>query len=152
MKIDKEIIESVLADYPNIDLKTRVEIIRKAEQEAKDSKGEPEPREPKEFMIIALTDDHTVEEIPMYIIQKPESVPHVDVVTRIKEATAEHNLTPKGQKSPVTKLADAMGDVKRKCLTSRDVSVKTKEPTIVTIAQNDFDFDNWDDNDISTKN
>lgn len=143
MKIDKEIIESVLADYPTIDMKTRVEIIRKAEQEAKEAKGDPVPREKKEFVIIALTDDEKVTEVPMYIVQKPESVSHVDVVTRIKEATAEHNLTPKGRKFPIGKLADAMGDVKRKCLTSRDISVKTKEPTIVVLAENEFDFENW---------
>lgn len=148
MKYDKETIEAVLCDYDQIDLKTRAEIIKKIEDEEKANKPEPEPKEKKDFVIIALTDNEDISEVPMYIVQKPESsVAHTDVVNLIKQATAEHNTTPKGRKSPVTKLADAMGDVKRKCLTSRDISVKTKEPTIIVTSENEFDFGDMETDD-----
>jgi hypothetical protein len=140
-KIDKEIFESVLADYPQLDLPTRAEIISKAEAEQEAAKEPPLPKEPKQFVIVALSEDENIAEIPMYIVQTPESVPHVDVVKRIKEAAAEHNLTRKGMKIPVETIANAMGDVKRKLLTERDISVKTKEPVIIVNAVNAIDFD-----------
>jgi len=140
MKIDKDIIESVLANYNEIDSSTRFKIIHDIEKEAIDNKPEKEKLPKKQFVIVALTDQEKIEEIPMYVVQFSLDQNHNDIPEIIKNATVEFNNTPKGRKHPVNTVANAMGDVKRKCFLDRGLSVKTKEPTIIVKTNNDIVF------------
>lgn len=146
MKIDKEIIDEVLSNYSEVvDMGTRAKILREIEQEAQERKPEREKQPKKHFMIVALTDDEKISEVPMYVVQLPEDQDHTEIPFIIEKGTAEFNTTPKGRKLPVTTVADAMGDVKRKCFTERGLSVKTKEPTIIVTMKNEIEFDQEDE-------
>jgi len=144
MKIDKEIVESVLARYNNIGLETRKQIIYDIEQEINDNKTEPEKRGKKEYVIIATNNSNDIEEVlnstPLYIIQVEEGDDHTTIVERITTASAEYNNTTKGSKFPVKTVGEAMEQTKRKLLSEKGLWVKTKEPVIVVATNNELQF------------
>lgn len=131
MKIDKEIIEQVLSDYPQIDMSTRVKIIKDIEREAEESKPEREKNPKKQYVAVAITSNKAFEEVPLYVVQIEEGDDHNMIIDRITHATAEHNNTPKGTKFPIETLGGAMEETKRKFITEKKVWVKTKEPIII---------------------
>lgn len=131
MKIDKDIIEQVLCDYPQIDLPTRIKIISDIERESEESKPEREKQPKKQFVAVAITDNEAFEDVPLYVVQIEEDDDHSTIVERITHATAEHNNTPKGIKFPIETLGGAMQETKRKFITEKKVWVKTKEPIII---------------------
>ena len=144
---DKDIIDTVLAGHATIDMKTRTQILSDIEQMILDNKPLPVKKPKQIFHIVAITDNEAITEIPMYVVTYPEDQDHVDIPENIKKAAAEHNLTPKGIKFPVDTISNAMGDVKRKFLTERGVSVKTKEPTLILTVKNPLDFTTYDNDD-----
>lgn len=141
MKIDKDIVESVLADYPQIDMATRLKIIQDIEREAEDSK-EPKEKSPKKhFIAIAVTDNEDFENVPLFLTQVEEDDDHNEIVNRITHATAEHNNTPKGKKFPIETLGAAFEFTKRKFITEKKVWVKQKEPVLVVrVDSNQLNF------------
>jgi hypothetical protein len=131
MKIDKEIVESVLCDYTQIDTATRLKIIQQIEREVEDSKQPPEKKPKKHFVAVAVTDNEDFENVPIFLTQIEEDDDHNTIVDRITHATAEHNNTPKGQKYPIETLGAAFEFTKRKFITEKKVWVKQKEPVMV---------------------
>jgi hypothetical protein len=146
MKIDKDIVEQVLCDYPQIDMATRVKIISDIEREAEENKPEKEKQPKKQFVAVAITDNEEFENVPLFVVKIEEDDDHNTIIERIKEATAEHNNTPKGRKFPIDTLGAAMSETKRKLITEKNVWVQTKEPMIIVRTdQNQFDFSSWKD-------
>ncbi len=131
MKFDKDIVEQVLCDYPEIDMSTRVKIINDIEREVEQNKPEREKNPKKQFVAIAVTDNEEIEEVPMFMVQIEEGDDHNTIIDRITHATAEHNNTPKGEKFPIDTLGGALQETKRKFITEKKVWVKTKEPVII---------------------
>lgn len=138
MKIDKDIVEQVLCDY--VDLATRVKILNDIEREAEENKEPKEPKTRNQFVIVALTDQEGIEEIPMYITQLPLEDDHNTIPDIVMRASREFNDTPKGRKLPVETVGDAMESVTRKFFKERGLVVKTKEPVIVVKTKNQIDF------------
>jgi len=131
MKFDKDIVEQVLCDYPEIDMSTRVKIINDIEREVEQNKPEREKNPKKQFVAIVVTDNEEIEEVPMFMVQIEEGDDHNTIIDRITHATAEHNNTPKGEKFPIDTLGGALQETKRKFITEKKVWVKTKEPVII---------------------
>jgi hypothetical protein len=146
MKIDKDIVESVLCDYTQIDTVTRLKIIEQIEREAEENKPEKVKKPKQHFVAVAITDNEEFENVPLFVVKIEEGDDHNTIIERIKEATAEHNNTPKGRKFPINTLGAAMGETKRKLITEKKVWVQTKEPIlIVRTDKNGFDFSSWKD-------
>ncbi len=131
MKFDKDIVEQVLCDYPEINMSTRVKIINDIEREVEQNKPEREKNPKKQFVVLAVTDNEEIEEVPMFMVQIEEGDDHNTIIDRITHATAEHNNTPKGEKFPIDTLGGALQETKRKFITEKKVWVKTKEPVII---------------------
>lgn len=143
MKVDMEIMDSVLSEYSNkIDMETRVKILRDIEKEAEENKPEREKKPKKRFVAVAITDNPDFENVPLFLTQIEEGDNHNFVVDRIVRATEEHNNTPKGRKKPIRTFGDAFAETKRKMITDKNVWIKTKEPVIIVRTEkNEIDFD-----------
>jgi hypothetical protein len=139
MKIDKEIVETVLSDY--VDFSTKQKIISDIEKEVEADK-EPRQKNPKkQFVAIAVTDNEDFQNVPLFLTQIEEGDNHNEIIERITQAAAEHNNTPKGRKMPIDTLGGAIEFTKRKFITEKKVWVKSKEPIlIVTKENNQLDF------------
>lgn len=146
MKIDKEIIESVLSDYTEIDPNTRIKIINHIEREAQENKPERVKRPKKFHIAVAITDNEDFQNVPVFVLEMEEGEDHNTIIDRITGAAVEYNLTPKGRKFPVSTIGGAIETVKTKLFKEKGIKVTSKSPLIiVTKDDNNLDLEQYSD-------
>ena len=150
MRITEEDIEHVLnqkgVDQPRVE-SIMSEIKRLENQEAELAAAKKAQRKKKKFVLVASDPEDRyvkVVECPVWVVQMNDEDNHTDVVEKISRATYEYNndvlngnkKSPK--KNPVYKISESLEQVTAKYFADEDISVKTKEPTVIVRTDNEI--------------
>ena len=122
------------------------EIKRLEDQEAELAKQQAASRKKKKMVLVASDpDDRFVQVVdcPVWVVQMNEEDNHTDVVEKISQATYAYNndvLNGKktSTKNPVYKVSESLEQVTAKYFTEQEISVKTKEPTVIVRTDNEI--------------
>ena len=150
MRITEDDIEHVL-NQKGIDQK-RVELImseikRLENQEAELAAAKKAARKKKKFVLVASDPEDRyvkVVECPVWVVQMNDEDNHTDVVEKISRATYEYNNDvlngnkKSSKKNPVYKISESLEQVTAKYFTDEEISVKTKEPTVIVRTDNEI--------------
>ena len=150
MRLTEEDIEHVLnqkgVDQPRVE-SIMLEIKRLENQEAELAAAKKAERKKKKFVLVASDPDDRyakVVECPVWVIQMNDEDNHTDVVDKISRATYEYNNDvingnkKSSKKNPVYKISESLERVQSKYFADEDISVKTKEPTIIVRTDNEI--------------
>ncbi len=150
MRITEDDIEHVL-NQKGIDQK-RVELImseikRLENQEAELARAKANTRKKKKFVLVASDPEDRyakVVECPVWVVQMNDEDNHTDIVEKISRATYEYNndvlngSKKSSKKNPVYKISESLEQVTAKYFTDEEISVKTKEPTVIVRTDNEI--------------
>ena len=148
MRLNEEDIEHVLTqkgvDQPRVkDIMS--EIKRLEDEEAERAKLQSASRKKKKMVLVASDPDDRYAQVvdcPVWVVQMNEEDNHTDVVEKINKATyAYNNDVLNGQKessrkNPVYKVSESLEQVTAKYFKEEEISVKTKEPTVIVRTDN----------------
>ena len=150
MRLTEEDIEHVLnqkgVDQPRVE-SIMLEIKRLENQEAELAAAKKAERKKKKFVLVASDPEDRyakVVECPVWVIQMNDEDNHTDVVDKISRATYEYNNDvlngnkKSSKKNPVYKISESLERVQSKYFADEDISVKTKEPTIIVRTDNEI--------------
>lgn len=150
MRITEEDIEHVLnqkgVDQPRVE-SIMLEIKRLENQEAELAAAKKAERKKKKFVLVASDPDDRYAEVvecPVWVVQMNDEDNHTDVVEKISRATYEYNNDvlngnkKSSKKNPVYKISESLERVQSKYFADEDISVKTKEPTIIVRTDNEI--------------
>jgi hypothetical protein len=118
----------------------KLKVIQKLEQVIREEKENKEPREKSKNQFIGITTGNDVNSAPVWIIQAKGEMDHTEVVPLITAAVKDFNQTKKGSKQPIKTIAEAFEHCKKKLMTERGISPKTKEPIIIVKTVNEINF------------
>ena len=148
MRLNEEDIEHVLTqkgvEQPKVkDIMS--EIKRLEDEEAERAKLQSASRKKKKMVLVASdTDDRFMQVVdcPVWVLQMNEEDNHTDVIEKINSATYAYNndvLNGKkknSRKNPVYKVSESLEQVTAKYFKEEEISVKTKEPTVIVRTDN----------------
>ena len=150
MRITEEDIEHVLnqkgVDQPRVE-SIMSEIKRLENQEAELAAAKKATRKKKKFVLVASDPEDRyvkVVECPVWVVQMNDEDNHTDVVEKISRATYEYNNDvlngnkKSSKKNPVYKISESLEQVTAKYFADEDISVKTKEPTVIVRTDNEI--------------
>ena len=150
MRITEEDIEHVLnqkgVDQPRVE-SIMSEIKRLENQEAELAAAKKAQRKKKKFVLVASDPEDRyvkVVECPVWVVQMNDEDNHTDVVEKISRATYEYNNDvlngnkKSSKKNPVYKISESLEQVTAKYFADEDISVKTKEPTVIVRTDNEI--------------
>ena len=97
-------------------------------------------------LVASDPDDRFIQVVdcPVWVVQMNEEDNHTDVVEKISQATYAYNndiLNGKKKsstKNPVYKVSESLEQVTAKYFTEQEISVKTKEPTVIVRTDNEI--------------
>lgn len=148
MRLNEDDIEHVLTqkgvEQPKVkDIMS--EIKRLEDEEAERAKLQASTRKKKKMVLVASDpDDRFVQVVdcPVWVLQMNEEDNHTDVIDKINSATYAYNndvLNGKkknSRKNPVYKVSESLEQVTAKYFKEEEISVKTKEPTVIVRTDN----------------
>ena len=150
MRITEEDIEHVLnqkgVEQPRVE-SIMSEIKRLENQEAELAAAKKAQRKKKKFVLVASDPEDRyvkVVECPVWVVQMNDEDNHTDVVEKISRATYEYNNDvlngnkKSSKKNPVYKISESLEQVTAKYFADEDISVKTKEPTVIVRTDNEI--------------
>ena len=150
MRLTEEDIEHVLnqkgVDQPRVE-SIMLEIKRLENQEAELAAAKKAQRKKKKFVLVASDPEDRyvkVVECPVWVVQMNDEDNHTDVVEKISRATYEYNNDvlngnkKSSKKNPVYKISESLEQVTAKYFADEDISVKTKEPTVIVRTDNEI--------------
>ena len=150
MRLTEEDIEHVLnqkgVDQPRV-VSIMLEIKRLENQEAELAAAKKAQRKKKKFVLVASDPEDRyvkVVECPVWVVQMNDEDNHTDVVEKISRATYEYNNDvlngnkKSSKKNPVYKISESLEQVTAKYFADEDISVKTKEPTVIVRTDNEI--------------
>ena len=140
MKITIEDVEAVLLEQ-KVDRKAINETIIKLQEIAEENKSESDPKTKtkNQFVVVVSDPDNKLqgESLPTWIVQIKADDDHSTVLDRVRSAACEYNAnSKKGRKNPLKTFGEVFQNIKRSFLKEKNVAVKTKEPVIVLITDN----------------
>jgi|TARA_B110000495_G_scaffold49432_1_gene41369 hypothetical protein len=121
------------------------EIKRLEDQEAELAKQQSAARKKKKMVLVASDPDGRFAQVvdcPVWVVQMNEEDNHTDVVEKINNATYAYNndilsgQTKSSKKNPVYKVSESLEQVSAKYFKEEEISVKTKEPTVIVRTDN----------------
>tara|TARA_A100001037_G_scaffold63293_1_gene55363 strand:+ start:69894 stop:70355 length:462 start_codon:yes stop_codon:yes gene_type:complete len=150
MRLNEDDIEHVLTqkgvEQPKVkDIMS--EIKRLEDQEAELARQKAATRKKKKMVLVASDpDDRFVQVVdcPVWVVQMNEEDNHTDVVEKISQATYAYNNDvlngnkKSSKKNPVYKVSESLEQVTAKYFTEQEISVKTKEPTVIVRTDNEI--------------
>ena len=97
-------------------------------------------------LVASDPDDRFVQVVdcPVWVVQMNEEDNHTDVVEKISQATYAYNNDvlngnkKSSKKNPVYKVSESLEQVTAKYFTEQEISVKTKEPTVIVRTDNEI--------------
>ena len=101
--------------------------------------GEEKPPAEKKQWCVLLSDPEgklAADDFVAWVLQIPESESPATVKDRIYRAAYEFNTTKRGRLMPVKKVGEALEGIPAKHFKDQDIFVKTKEPVIVIVTDN----------------
>lgn len=147
MRLNEDDIEHVLTqkgvEQPKVkDIMT--EIKRLEDEEAERAKLQASTRKKKKMVLVASDpEDRFVQVVdcPVWVVQMNEEDNHTDVIEKINSATYAYNNDvlngkKKSKKNPVYKVSESLEQVTAKYFKEEEISVKTKEPTVIVRTDN----------------
>jgi hypothetical protein len=150
MRLTEEDIEHVLnqkgVDQPRV-VSIMLEIKRLENQEAELAAAKKADRKKKKFVLVASDPDDRYAEVvecPVWVVQMNDEDNHTDVVEKISRATYEYNNDvlngnkKSSTKNPVYKISESLERVQAKYFADEDITIKTKEPTIIVRTDNEI--------------
>ena len=150
MRLTEEDIEHVLnqkgVDQPRVE-SIMLEIKRLENQEAELAAAKKAERKKKKFVLVASDPEDRyakVVECPVWVVQMNDEDNHTDVVEKISRATYEYNNDvlngnkKSSKKNPVYKISESLERVQAKYFADEDISIKTKEPTVIVRTDNEI--------------
>lgn len=139
MKTDLDTVNMVLTKH-DIEQEIRVKVLRDIETEIEKSKSEKTPKTKNQYVILAITEDENISEVPLYVLQIPEMDNPLRIPESIGKAASAFNTSRKGRKNPVNTVGEALEAVSRKFFKEENVSVKTNLPVFTITSTNKLDL------------
>jgi hypothetical protein len=148
MRLNEDDIEHVLmqkgVDQPKVkDIMS--EIKRLEDEEAQRAKLQAASRKKKKMVLVASDPEDRFTQVvdcPVWVVQMNEDDNHTELLDKIHSAAYSYNndvLNGKkknSRKNPVYKVSEVLEQVTAKYFTEEEISVKTKEPTVIVRTDN----------------
>lgn len=148
MRLNEDDIEHVLmqkgVDQPKVkDIMS--EIKRLEDEEAQRAKLQAASRKKKKMVLVASDPEDRFTQVvdcPVWVVQMNEEDNHTELLDKIHSAAYSYNndvLNGKkknSRKNPVYKVSEVLEQVTAKYFTEEEISVKTKEPTVIVRTDN----------------
>ena len=148
MRLKEDDIEHVLmqkgVDQPKVkDIMS--EIKRLEDEEAQRAKLQAASRKKKKMVLVASDPEDRFTQVvdcPVWVVQMNEDDNHTELLDKIHSAAYSYNndvLNGKkknSRKNPVYKVSEVLEQVTAKYFTEEEISVKTKEPTVIVRTDN----------------
>ena len=149
MRLNEDDIEHVLTqkgvEQPKVkDIMT--EIKRLEDEEAERAKLQLHSQKKKMVLVASDPDDRFIQVVdcPVWVLQMNEEDNHTEIIEKINKATYAYNndvLNGKkknSRKNPVYKVSESLEQVTAKYFKEEEISVKTKEPTVIVRTDNEI--------------
>ena len=148
MRLKEDDIEHILmqkgVDQPKVkDIMS--EIKRLEDEEAQRAKLQAASRKKKKMVLVASDPEDRFTQVvdcPVWVVQMNEDDNHTELLDKIHSAAYSYNndvLNGKkknSRKNPVYKVSEVLEQVTAKYFTEEEISVKTKEPTVIVRTDN----------------
>jgi hypothetical protein len=141
-KIDIEEVEQVLLQRQVPETTAIINDLQKILEELAAEKEKEKEDKPKFEYVVVINDPNGLlnrpqaeNELTAYVVQQEENEDAGLILSKLEDATKEHNLASKKKKQRLYNLKDIFGGLKPKYLKERKVKIKTKEPVRVLIAK-----------------
>lgn len=139
-KIDLEEVEQVLLQRQVPETTAIINDLQKILEEIAAEKEKEKEEKPKWESVVIINDPNGLldraqaeNELSAYVVQQEEGEDAALIISKLEDATKEHNLASKKKKQRLYTLRDIFGGLKPKYLRDRKVKIKTKEPVRVLI-------------------
>lgn len=103
--------------------------------------GDREPAVKKQFVILVSDPSGVLKkkDFTGWVLQIPEGDSPLSVLDRLNKSAADHNVSKKGRLYPVKTMGDAIESVPGKYFREVLLYIKTKEPVLVIVTNNELD-------------
>lgn len=139
-KIDIDTLKQIL-QRNNVDVRKVSEILEDINTELEIQQAEKEDRPPpvkKQFVILVSDPEERLKGADMtgWVLQIPEEDSPYTVTDKIITSAYEYNVTPKGQRLPLTTIGETCEVAPAKITKEQNLWIKTKEPILVVRTDN----------------